>query len=92
MSAEKDAAAFAGELAPHVGYAIATAAATPRAYDAAALAGATRRTFRAVEAVTPAAAAFARALAVAGEGGLVVVAGSFYLAGEILTLLEGPLD
>jgi dihydrofolate synthase/folylpolyglutamate synthase len=92
MSAEKDAAAFARELAPHVGYAIATAAATPRAYDAAELADAARQTFRAVEAVTPAAAAFARSLAVAGEGGLVVVAGSFYLAGEILTLLEGPLD
>lgn len=92
MSAEKDAAAFARELAPHVGYAIATAAATPRAYDAAALADATRQTFRGVEAVTPAAAAFARGLAVAGEGGLVAVAGSFYLAGEILTLLEGPLD
>lgn len=92
MSAEKDAAAFARELAPRVGYAVATAAATPRAYDAAELADATRQTFRRVEAVTPAPAAFARGLAIAGEGGLVAVAGSFYLAGEILTLLEGPLD
>jgi dihydrofolate synthase/folylpolyglutamate synthase len=92
MSAEKDAAAFAGELAPYVGHAIATAAATPRARAAAELADETRGTFRGVEAVTPAGAAFARGLAVAGEGGLVAVAGSFYLAGEILTLLEGPLD
>ncbi len=92
MSAEKDAASFAGELAPYVGHAIATAAATPRARAAGELADATRGTFRGVEAVTPAGAAFARGLAVAGEGGLVAVAGSFYLAGEILALLEGPLD
>jgi dihydrofolate synthase/folylpolyglutamate synthase len=92
MSEEKDAAAFARELGPYVGYAIATAAATPRAYNAEDLAEATRQTFPAVEAVTPAAAAFARGLAVAGEGGLVAVAGSFYLAGEILVLLEGPVD
>jgi dihydrofolate synthase/folylpolyglutamate synthase len=92
MSAEKDAAAFARELAPHVDCAIATAAASPRARAAGELADVTRGIFKEVEAVNPSGAALARARAVAGEKGLAVVAGSFYLAGEILTLLEGPLD
>ncbi len=92
MSAEKDAADFARELGPHVDYAITTAAATPRARAAAELADATRNIFENVEAAHPPAAALARARALAGEKGLVTVAGSFYLAGEILTLLEGPLD
>ncbi len=92
MSAEKDAAAFAGELAAEVDCAIATAAANPRARAADELAEVTRGLFRGVDAATPAAAALERARAVAGEDGLVVVAGSFYLAGEILAILEGPVD
>jgi folylpolyglutamate synthase/dihydropteroate synthase len=92
MSAEKEAAAFARELAPYVDCAVATAAATPRARAAGELADATRRIFKKVEAVNPPAAALARARALVGEKGLAAVAGSFYLAGEILTLLEGPLD
>ena len=92
MSAEKDAADFARELAPYVDCAIATAAASPRARAAGELADVTRSIFKKVEAVSPPAAALARARALAGEKGLAVVAGSFYLAGEILTLLEGPLD
>jgi dihydrofolate synthase/folylpolyglutamate synthase len=92
MSAEKDAAAFARELASRVDLAVATAAANPRAKSPLELNEATRGIFPAVEAVAPSAEAFARGRAAAGERGLVVVAGSFYLAGEILTLLEGPLD
>ncbi len=92
MSAEKDAAAFARELAPHVDCAIATAAASPRARAAAELADVTRNIFKEVEAVSPSGAALARARATAGANGLAVVAGSFYLAGEILAILEGPLD
>ena len=92
MSAEKDVAAFAREVAPWVDGAIATAAATPRARAAAELAEATRDVFERVEAAASPAEALARGRAAAGDDGLVVVAGSFYLAGEILTLLEGPLD
>jgi dihydrofolate synthase/folylpolyglutamate synthase len=92
MSAEKDAADFARELAPHVDCAITTAAASPRARAAGELAEVTRGIFKKVEAANPPAAAFGRARALAGEKGLAVVAGSFYLAGEILSLLEGPLD
>jgi dihydrofolate synthase/folylpolyglutamate synthase len=91
MSAEKDAADFARELAPYVDCAIGTAAANPRARAADELAELTHGLFRGVDAATPA-AALARARALAGKEGLVVVAGSFYLAGEILTILEGPLD
>jgi dihydrofolate synthase/folylpolyglutamate synthase len=92
MSAEKDAAAFARELASRVDLAVATAAATPRAKSPRELLEETRGIFPAAEAVAPSAAAFARARAAAAERGLVAVAGSFYLAGEILTILEGPLD
>ena len=92
MSAEKDAAAFAREAARWTDVAIATAAAHPRAIPPEKLAEATRDLFDNVEAVASPAEALARGRAAAGEEGLVVAAGSFYLAGEILTLLEGPLD
>jgi dihydrofolate synthase/folylpolyglutamate synthase len=92
MSAEKDVAAFAREAAPWVDVAIATAASHPRARAAEELAAATREIFRRVEAAASPAEALARGRAAAGENGLVAVAGSFYLAGEILTLLEGPLE
>jgi dihydrofolate synthase/folylpolyglutamate synthase len=92
MSTEKDVAAFARETAPWADAAIATAASTPRARAAEELAAETRGIFRRVEAASPPAQALARGRAAAGVEGLVVVAGSFYLAGEILTLLEGPLE
>jgi len=90
-SYEKDAAAVARELAPHVEEAVATAAALPRARAAAELAEIGREGFRTSVAVTPVAAALRRAEEAAGSEGLVVVAGSFYLAGEVLALREGPL-
>jgi len=92
MSAEKDVAAFARAAARWADVAIATAASHPRAIAPEELAEETRGVFRRVEAIPSAAEALARGRAAGGEEGLVVVAGSFYLAGEILTLLEGPLD
>lgn len=91
MSAEKDAQAFAREAAPWADVAIATAASHPRALAAEELVAATGDIFKSIEASSSPAEALARGREAAGEGGLVVVAGSFYLAGEILTLLEGPL-
>jgi dihydrofolate synthase/folylpolyglutamate synthase len=92
MSAEKDARAFAREVAPGLERAIATAAANPRARAPAELAELTRDLFRRVEVAASPAEALARGRAAAGEEGLVVVAGSFYLAGEVLALLEGPVE
>ncbi|MGD8717591.1 MAG: Mur ligase family protein [Candidatus Zixiibacteriota bacterium] len=92
MSADKDAAAYIRELAGAVDVVIATAASLPRARPAEELATVARGSFGRVEAVTPPAAALARARELAGPAGLVVVAGSFYLAGEILTEIEGPLE
>jgi len=92
MSAEKDVAAFAREAAAWADVAIAAAASHPRARAAEELAEATRDVFERVEAASSPGEALERGRAAAGEGGLVVVAGSFYLAGEILTLLEGPVE
>jgi dihydrofolate synthase/folylpolyglutamate synthase len=92
MSAEKDVAAFAWEAAPWADFVIATAAPHPRAIAPDELVAATGDIFKSIEAASSPAEALARGRAAAGEGGLVVVAGSFYLAGEILTLLEGPLE
>jgi dihydrofolate synthase/folylpolyglutamate synthase len=92
MSADKDAAAYIHELAGAVDVVIATAASLPRARPAEELADVARGSFGRVEAVTAAPTALARARELAGPAGLVVVAGSFYLAGEILTEIEGPLE
>lgn len=91
MSAEKDMRAYAATLAPVVDAAVATAAATNRARAAHDLVAATWGEFKNIEAVPEVGAAWARARALAGAGGLVVAAGSFYLAGEMLTILEGPV-
>jgi dihydrofolate synthase/folylpolyglutamate synthase len=91
MSYEKDAASVARELAPYVEEALATAAALPRARAAAELAELGEAIFRTSAAATPAEAALRRAEEAAGTEGLVVVAGSFYLAGEVLALREGAL-
>jgi len=91
MSDDKDAAAFARELAAEVDAAVATAAASPRALPPAALAAAANGILARMETAPTAAAALGRARALAGPDGLVVVAGSFYLAGEVLALLEGPV-
>jgi len=91
MSAGKDAKAFAQALAAGARAAVVTAAQTPRAEDPQRLLAAAAALFEHIETVTPAEAALARARALAGERGLVIVAGSFYLAGEILTILEGPV-
>jgi dihydrofolate synthase/folylpolyglutamate synthase len=90
MSADKDVDAFARALAPVTAVAIATAAATPRARAAAELAAAAT-VFRRQEVCPSTAAALARARALAGPSGLVVVAGSFYVAGEALVALEGTV-
>jgi dihydrofolate synthase/folylpolyglutamate synthase len=92
MSAEKDAAAFAREAARWADVAVATAASHPRALAAEELVAASGNIFKSIEAAPSPAEALARGRAAAAEDGLVVVAGSFYLAGEILTLLEGPLE
>jgi dihydrofolate synthase/folylpolyglutamate synthase len=91
MSAEKDMRAYAAALAPVVDAAVATAAATNRARAAHDLVAATWGEFKNLEAVADVAAAWDRARELAGPSGLVVAAGSFYLAGEVLTILEGPV-
>jgi dihydrofolate synthase/folylpolyglutamate synthase len=83
-SADKDHGAMLRELAPGADLAILTRAASPRAADPAALArgvpGPSVRTGSTAEAL-----ALARRLA--GPGDAIVVAGSFYVAGEALACL-----
>lgn len=88
-SAGKDAAGILEPLLGLVARVIVTRPPVERASDPAPLAGIAARLGLPVEAVPEPAAALARARDLAGTGAFVLVAGSLYLVGAVLSLLEG---
>ncbi|HEX4824625.1 MAG TPA: cyanophycin synthetase [Candidatus Polarisedimenticolaceae bacterium] len=88
--ADKDAGAILSPLVPHVAAAVMTRPPVERAAEPGVLAGLARRLGLSAEARTEPLAAIARAREVAGPEGTVLVAGSLYLIGAVLALLEGP--
>jgi len=86
---DKDLAGMLRPLSPHVARMIATRPDIPRAMDSGELAKAASELGLEAEAVSGAAAALERARVLAGDDGLVLVAGSLYLIGEVLAALEG---
>jgi dihydrofolate synthase/folylpolyglutamate synthase len=86
---DKDLAGMLRPLSPHVARMIATRPDIPRAMDSGELAKAASELGLEAEAVPGAAAALERARVLAGDDGLVLVAGSVYLIGEVLAALEG---
>jgi dihydrofolate synthase/folylpolyglutamate synthase len=81
-SADKDIAGLAEELAPAAGRVIAARADHPRAMPPARIAEAFRALGVESEVLDGVAPAIDRALAVAGEGGVICVAGSLFVAAE----------
>ncbi|MCC6314881.1 MAG: bifunctional folylpolyglutamate synthase/dihydrofolate synthase [Thermomicrobiales bacterium] len=81
-SSDKNADVLVAALAPVAAGFIATRALSPRAGDPAPAARAAEARGLPAEVVEPVAAAVRRALAAAGDGGLVVVTGSLYVVGE----------
>jgi dihydrofolate synthase/folylpolyglutamate synthase len=89
----KDAGAILGALAPHVSAIVATASRNPRALRAADLADLARPLCPITRAVADPFVALADARRLAGPGGLVAVAGSIFLVGELRAhLLAEPVD
>ena len=86
---DKDLAGMLRPLSPHVARMIAMRPDIPRAMDSGELAKAASELGLEAEAVPGAAAALERARVLAGDDGLVLVAGSLYLIGEVLAALEG---
>ena len=87
--ADKDFAGILGPLAPHVASVVTTSPNVLRAADSTQLA-ATARELGLPSAAEPVVArALEKARSLAGPGGLVLVAGSLYLVGAVLALLEG---
>jgi dihydrofolate synthase / folylpolyglutamate synthase len=89
---DKDAAAILGALAPCARALVATSSRNPRALpagDLARLARLARPVVQEAHAVDDAVDALARARQLAGPGGLVVVAGSIFLVGELRAHLLG---
>jgi dihydrofolate synthase/folylpolyglutamate synthase len=90
---DKDAAAMLAALAPLAAAVVATRSSNPRAVDAAALEALARPRAAVTRAVEDPEAALAEARRLAGPGGLVVVAGSIFLVGELRARLLGePVD
>jgi dihydrofolate synthase/folylpolyglutamate synthase len=84
----KDVEGVLDEFAPCITTLIATRAQTPRALDPSELAALARMRISDVETAGNARAALARARELAGEEDLILVAGSLYLAGNMLEILE----
>ena len=85
---DKDAAGMLAELRPRLAHVVATQADHPRALEAEKLVALARQAGLPVEALRPASAALERSLELAGDGGLVLVAGSVAFAGEMRTAWE----
>lgn len=85
---DKDAAGMLAELAPRLTRIIATQADHPRALEVEKIVALAQRAGVAVEAARPGHAALARALELAADGTLVLVAGSVAFAGEMKTAWE----
>ena len=91
---DKPAAEMLRILRPAAGAIVLTALAPPRGARPEDLAPAARAAGFATEAIPDRGAALARARALAGPGGLVVVCGSLYLVGDVLGsgVIESPAD
>ncbi len=87
--ADKDLAGILGPLAPHVASVVTTTLGLPRAADSTQLAAAARELGLPSAAEPMVARALEKARSLAGPGGLVLVAGSLYLVGAVLALLDG---
>jgi dihydrofolate synthase/folylpolyglutamate synthase len=87
--AEKDVTGILAPLAPHVASVVATRTGVRRAADGAELAAAAQALGLPAGSEPGTAQALEKARALAGPGGLVLVAGSLYLVGEVAALLEG---
>ncbi len=87
--ADKDVRGIAGPLAPHVERVVTTKPGVHRAANSDALAEAARGLGLASESVPDVGQALDRARERAGRDGLVLVAGSLYLVGEVAGLIEG---
>jgi dihydrofolate synthase/folylpolyglutamate synthase len=85
---DKDAAGMLAELRPRLTQVIATQADHPRALAAQKIVSLVEPTGIPVEAVRPASAALDRAIELAGDQGVVLVAGSVAFAGEMKTAWE----
>jgi dihydrofolate synthase/folylpolyglutamate synthase len=86
---DKDVAGLIGPLLPHVGTVVATAPAVARALPPPELAARIASAGGHAEAAATSREALERARALAGPEGCVVVAGSLYLVGEVLAIVEG---
>ena len=87
--ADKDIHGILAPLAPHVASIVATSAGVPRAADSRELASAARALGLPAGSEAEPSRALEKARAMAGPGGLVLVAGSLYLVGAVLGVLEG---
>ena len=87
--ADKDIPGILGPLAPYVASVVATRPPVLRGADCRDVAAAARALGLPAGAEADLGAALERARALAGPGGLVLVAGSLYLVGAVLTALEG---
>jgi dihydrofolate synthase/folylpolyglutamate synthase len=87
--ADKDMAGILASLAPYVASVIATTPPVLRGADSRDVAAAARALGLPAGAETDTGAALEKARALAGPGGLVLVAGSLYLVGAVLAALEG---
>lgn len=86
---DKDVAGILGPLIPHVASVVATKPDVLRAAESGDLAAAARAFGLPAGAETEPARALERARALAGPGGVVLVAGSLYLVGAVVAVLEG---
>jgi dihydrofolate synthase/folylpolyglutamate synthase len=86
---DKDIAGLIAPLLPHVAHVVATQPGVDRAVDPETLAATIRGAGAGAEPAPSPAEALARARELAGGDGLVLVAGSLYLVGAVLALLEG---
>jgi dihydrofolate synthase/folylpolyglutamate synthase len=90
---DKDAGGILAELAPHVAAVIATASRNPRSLPAAELEAAARALGATTKTAPDPVVALNLARRLAGHGGLVLVAGSIFLVGELRAhLLDEPCD
>jgi len=87
--ADKDLPGILGPLVPHVASVVTTQPGVTRAADSKDVAAAARALGLPAGAEPDPARAFEKARALAGPGGLVLVAGSLYLVGAVTALLEG---
>lgn len=87
--ADKDISGILGPLVPHVASVVATQPGVARAADSKDVAAAARALGLPAGAEPDPARALEKARALAGPGGLVLVAGSLYLVGAVTAVLEG---